>query len=159
MADLWPSVRGTIVVQFAFRSSPLANLFCRCHCLKQLGIGVVLIVSLGCKPKNQNMLVAYVGGDLFLPRISSRSWVVGETKACQIASRTSIPPDKWRDLLLCGSDTQLAWSQTWLRADIKKAIYEAAGEQAVSFDSSGHSSRFTGRWWECRRIAEGISCD
>ena len=46
-------------------------------------------------------------GSLFLPRLSSMSGVVGETKACQIVSRTSIPPDKGMDFLLCSYDTQL----------------------------------------------------
>jgi hypothetical protein len=106
------------------------------------------------------MLVAYAQGDIFLPALRPGSWQVGETRRCEIASRGSLRPDKGRDLLLCGDTTQLAWSQTWLRGDIRNQIYDAAKALKVSFHSAGHSGRKgTSPWWQCGRTSEGIDCE
>jgi hypothetical protein len=66
------------------------------------------------------MLVVYVQGDVFLPDLRPAMWNPGEEIDCEIASRTSTSIDKRGDLLLCGAQTQLAWSQGWLRADISR---------------------------------------
>jgi hypothetical protein len=106
------------------------------------------------------MLVAYVQGDIFLPDLQLGTWNFGETKRCEIASRGTIPPDKRGDLLLCGDKTQLAWSQTWLRGDIKTQIYEAAKTQFVNFHSIGHGGTRGGRvWWQCTKSSAGIDCE
>jgi hypothetical protein len=134
--------------------------FPRRHDLQNIGIGLVFLAATGCRPRNQPMLVAYVRGDVFLPDLRPGSWGVGETTRCQIASRTSSAPDQRGDLLLCGAQTQGAWSQTWLRGDIKTQIYNAATEQVVTFHSVGHDGgRFKPRWWQCRKTPEGISCE
>jgi hypothetical protein len=125
-----------------------------------VGDWISVLAAIGCRPRNQNMLLAYVRGDIFLPDLRRGNWNVGETTRCQIASRTSTAPDSRGDLLLCGAETQGAWSQTWLRSDIKPQIYNAATEQAVRFHSIGHSGgRFGPDWWQCRKTPEGINCE
>lgn len=108
------------------------------------------------------MLVSYVRGDAFSPSPSFRpdNWNFGEAKRCEIASDGSIQPDKGRDLLLCGDSTRMGWSQTWLRGDIKRQIYDAARTLRVNFHSAGHGGgRSKSRWWQCRRTAEGLDCE
>ena len=107
---------------------------------RHLATALLLVIAVGCRPKNQDMLVAYVQGDVFLPVLRAGVWNFGERIDCQVASRTSTSPDKRGDLLLCGAKTQLAWSQTWLRADIKTQIYEAAKRETVTFHSAGHDA-------------------
>jgi hypothetical protein len=129
---------------------------------RQLATGLLLMIAVGCRPESKDMLVAYVQGDIFLPHLRAGIWNVGEGMECQIASRTSIPPDERGDLLLCGAKTQLAWSQTWLRPDIKNEIYGAAKKQTVKFHSAGHpghDGRYSPRLWECSRTPERIDCD
>jgi hypothetical protein len=58
--------------------------------------------------------VACVQGEAFLPDLRAGTWNVHEEMECQVANRTSIPPDERGDLLLCGAKTQLAWSQACL---------------------------------------------
>jgi hypothetical protein len=134
-----------------------------CGLSRQFAIGLLCILAVGCRPKSQNMLVAYVQGDVFLPHLNPGYWAIGEAKWCAIASRYSDPlsPDARGDLLLCGETTQLAWSQTWLRGDIKTQIYEAAKQQAVSFHSIGHngSSRGSSPRWLCRSAPQAIDCE
>ena len=86
-------------------------------------------------------------------------WNEGDVKECQIASRSSIPPDKRGDLLLCGSDTLNAWSVTWLLPGVKSQIYEKTSSFPVTFRSSGHSSRAHDTWWWCKRTLDRIDCD
>ena len=132
---------------------------------RQVGVWLLLVAATGCRPENQNMLVAYVEGDVFLPNLRRGDWRPGEAKLCQIASKeNSVKPDQRGDLLLCGYTTQMAWSQTWLRGDIKTQIYEAAQKQAVNFHSTGNAPG-TG-WslrgspsWLCRSVPRGIDCD
>ena len=119
-----------------------------------------LLALFACRPANQNMLVADVQGDIFLPALHTGNWGVGEVKQCQIASQGSIKPDKGRDLLLCGDSTKLAWSQTWLRPDIKKQIYDAASSAEVRFHSAGHGGgRTESPSWRCTRMIAGIDCE
>jgi hypothetical protein len=130
------------------------------HWLGQLAIALLVIATVGCRPKNQTMLVVYVEGDIFLPKLSAGTWNVGEAQRCQIASRGSVPPDKKGDLLLCGGKTQLAWSQTWLRSDIKSQIYEAATAHPVVFHSMGKpAGRGESPRWSCRKTWEGVDCE
>jgi hypothetical protein len=122
--------------------------------------GVLLLIALGCKPKNQDLLVAHIEGDVFLPNLRAGAWNLDEGLNCQIASRTSMPPDSRGDLLLCGAKTQFAWSQTWLRADIRTQIYDAATKRRVNFQSSGHGGgRVSPPSWLCRRTPDEIDCD
>lgn len=126
----------------------------------QVGIGVFVIASFGCTPKNRNMLVASVEGDIFLPYLRLNAWEYGEARDCEIASMGSVRPDQRGDLLLCGEKTRLAWSQTWLRADIKNQIYEAAKEQPVNFHSSGRpGGRGESPIWRCTRRADRFDCE
>jgi|SRR5580692_9005766 hypothetical protein len=123
---------------------------------------LLLIIAIGCRPKNEEMLVANVQGDVFLPRLSASPWNFGGVMECQIASRTSISPDGRGDLLLCGEKTQLAWSQTWLRPDIKTQIYAATERHAVEFRSVGHpllGNRYKPRSWQCRKTPDRVVCD
>jgi hypothetical protein len=95
--------------------------------------------------------VALVQGDVFLPHLSASPWNFSEVIECQLASRTSIPPDGRGDLLLCGEKTQLAWSQALLRPDIKTQIYAASERLAVEFHSVGHpllGNRSKPRSWQ-----------
>jgi hypothetical protein len=124
-----------------------------------LAIALFLTLGVGCRPENRNMLVAHVEGDVFLPRLRDGRWGPEENVECEIASRTSVSPDDRGDLLLCGTQTQLAWSQTWLRADIKTQIYEAAIEQKVTFHSVGRGGNRGGhRFWQCKRTLGKIDC-
>jgi hypothetical protein len=97
-----------LILGFRDEGSNFEMKLSRHHRLRAVGIGLLLIVAGGCRPQNQNMLVAYVTGDVFLPNLRPGNWNFGETKQCEIASRGSVPPDKGRDLLLCGDSTRLA---------------------------------------------------
>lgn len=133
-----------------------------CSLLGYCTAALLLVIALGCRPKNQDMLVAHVQGDVFLPHLGAGIWNFGEVIECQIASRTSIPTDKRGDLLLCGAKTQLAWSQTWLRPDIKTQIYAASKRQAVEFRSVGHpvlGTRYSSPTWQCRKTTDRIVCE
>ena len=133
-----------------------------CSRLRCCATALLLVIAIGCRPKNQDMLVAHVQGDVFLPRLNAIPWNFSEAIECQIASRTSIPPDGRGDLLLCGEKTQLAWSQTWLRPDIKAQIYAVAERQAVEFHSIGHpllGNRSEPRSWQCRKTQDRVVCD
>lgn len=127
---------------------------------QQLAIVVFLAVFVGCRPANQDMLVAYVEGDVFLPSLRAGHWDFGEDVECELASRTSVLPDDRGDLLLCGAKTQLAWSQAWLRADIKTQIYETAVKQTVKFHSLGRGGNRGGhRFWQCKRAPDEVDCE
>ena len=129
---------------------------------RHLATWLLLTFAVGCRPKSPDMLVAYVQGDVFLPNLRAGVWNVGEGLECQIASRTSIPPEERGNLLLCGAKTQLAWSQAWLRPDIKTEIYSAAKKQAVRLHSAGHpghDGRYSPLLWQCRQSPERIDCD
>jgi hypothetical protein len=127
---------------------------------RQLAIRLLLSIVVGCRPENQNMLVAYVEGDVFLPSLRAGRWDFGEDVECEIASRTSTRPDDRGDLLLCGAKTQLAWSQAWLRADIKTQIYDAAIKQTVTFHSVGRGGNRGGhRFWQCKRAPDEVDCE
>lgn len=129
--------------------------------LGNIGIALALVVGTACRPKNQEMLVAYVQGDIFLPHITPQAWNLGETKECQIASLTSQKPDDRGDLLLCGYCAQLGWSQIWLRRDIEDQIYSSSLKKSVRFHSIGHDrgSRNSDPWWKCQKNIDGIDCD
>jgi hypothetical protein len=128
-----------------------------------LGLGLLLIFATECRPANQTILVAYVKGDVFLPNLESGNWNINEIQECEIASRESVPnkPEEGRDLLLCGEKTQLAWSQTWLREDIRVQIYAAAKKLHVNFRSAGHGGRSRGSSprWQCKKRADGLDCE
>ena len=119
---------------------------------------LLILVAAGCTPKDGTMKVAYM---CFNADYSMRPgiWNEGETKECQIASRSTEPPDKRGDLLICGNSTQTGWSISWLRPDIKSQIYENASTMSVTFHSAGHSSKVQDTWWSCKRIHENVRCD
>ncbi len=87
------------------------------------------------------------------------TWDYGEVKECQIASRSTQPPDNRGDLLLCGPDTEYVWNISWLRPDLKTQIYEGARTFRVTFRSAGRSSRTRDTWWKCQRTPDAIHCD
>ncbi len=123
---------------------------------------MLIVIAGGCRPRDQKLLVANVEGDVFAPALTATSWKLGAGMDCQVASRTSIPPDERGDLLLCGGKTQLAWAQTWLRPDIKNQIYNAAKKEVVQFHSSGgtgHGGKYSPPIWRCKRMPDGIECD
>ena len=123
----------------------------------------ILLVSatlIGCRPKDRDVLVAYVEGDVFLPDLRARPWRIGDSASCYLASGTSVKPDKTGDLLLCGERTQLAWSQTWLRDDIRAQLYANAKTFPVKFHSLGRSpGRYLPPVWICKRMSEVIHCE
>ena len=128
--------------------------------IQRFGIWLALALFTACKPKSQEMLVTYVQGDVFWPDLKPGTWKIGEVQRCEIASRGSEPPDKRGDILLCGEKTQLAWSQTWLRGDIRNQIYDAARKRPVRFSSTGHAADVgDSPWWACRRTPETIDCE
>jgi hypothetical protein len=123
-------------------------------------VGLLFVFVLGCKPSNQSMLVVNVQGDVFLPKLQACTWKIGQTERCEIASRGSILPDARGDLLLCGDKTRLAWSQTWLRSDIKTQIYNAAQIRTVKFHGIGQDGgRGRSPLWTCNWSAAGIDCE
>lgn len=121
---------------------------------------ILLVIALACRPADQELLVAHIEGDVFLPNIRHSIWNFGDSMDCQVASRTSVAPDQRGDLLLCGAKTQLAWSQSWLRPDIRTQIYGAATKQTVKFHSAGHGG---GRGhpisWLCKKTRDEIECN
>jgi hypothetical protein len=128
---------------------------------------LIIIGNSGCKSHvSQEMLVARIGGDIYLPRLCSVDWRREESVDCELASEQfgrswfiqSPAPD---DLLLCGQRTLTAWSVTWLRPDIKTEIYRVADRQGVEFHDAGHSRGWRGshRYWNCRWSSEHIDCD
>jgi hypothetical protein len=127
------------------------------------GVAVWLAVvgSAACGPGNRNVLVAYVHADLFSPfPMKAVVWNYGESVICELASLTSIPPDEKGDLLLCGAQTQFAWSQTPLRGDIKSQIYDNAAMFYVTFHGAGRGGgRFHPVSWKCKRLSTGIDCE
>ena len=133
------------------------------RCLTRLtgaAVWMVLILLEGCRPANGKMLVTCVQGDVFLPNLRSCIWNPGEVLDCEIASRgTQTVPDQRGDLLLCGAQTQMAWSQAGLRGDIKSELYKNARELDVTFHSVGHESgRFGPPIWTCK-MSEIIDCE
>jgi len=128
--------------------------------LGKVSIVLLLLLLGGCRPPNRDMLVVNVQGDVFLPGLQASNWKVGEMAQCEIASRGSVAPDKRGDLLLCGDKTRLAWSQTWLRSDIKDQIYNSAGTLRVKFRTAGRSGgRGRSPWWRCEKTPTGIDCE
>jgi hypothetical protein len=95
------------------------------------------------------MPVAYIQSGYAVYGVKPGAWKVGEVTRCQLASGSTQRPDQRGDLLLCGGQTLTAWSMSWLRADFKSGIYQNTKVYAVTFRSSGYSSR-GGTWWWCR---------
>ncbi len=126
-----------------------------------LAILLILGTAFGCRPKDQTMLVVYVSGDVFLPDLRSSPWIPGKSVDCAIASRTSVQPEKGRDLLLCGRQSQDAWLQgSWLRGDIRSQFYDNARPFFVTFHSNGHAAgRYHPSEWSCTRTPEAIDCE
>jgi hypothetical protein len=126
--------------------------------LKCAAIVMLVILDLGCAPKNTNLPVADMQGNL-ADGLRPASWDYGQIKQCQIASRSTQPPDERGDLLFCGPATLLAWNISWLRPDLKSQIYQNTRVFGVTFRSGGHSSRAHDTWWSCQRMPDGIHCD
>ena len=83
---------------------------------------LLLLASTCCTPRDQTMLVSDVRGNFYYG-FSSGAWDLDEIKECEIASRTSLPPDDKTDLLLCGMDTRQAWKLSWIRRDLRTVVY------------------------------------
>lgn len=128
--------------------------------LHLLALCLALTVPFGCGPKTQQMLVVSVQGDVFLPDLRATVWYADEDKHCQIASLGSVRADSRGDLLLCGNATQLAWSQSWLRKDIRDQIYANATNQTVHFHNGGHpAGEYESPFWLCKKASETIECE
>jgi hypothetical protein len=123
---------------------------------KRCLIWVLLFAHIGCGPKNQDMLVAYVRGN-YAYGMKPGTWDLNEVKECGMANRALLPDKRW-DLLVCGVETQAAWDVVWLRSDTKSQILESARTFAVIFHGSGRSRRdsFQPRVWKCKRTSERI---
>jgi hypothetical protein len=87
-------------------------------------VWVLLLAHIGCGPKNQDMLVAYVRGN-YAYGVKPGTWDLNEVKECGMANRALLPDKRW-DLLVCGAETQAAWDVVWLRSDTKSQILESA---------------------------------
>ena len=70
---------------------------------------LLLLVAVACAPKGGNMQVAFLRGNAAYGMTQDK-WDYGETKECQLASRSSQPPGPRGDVLVCGSETELAWN-------------------------------------------------
>lgn len=119
-------------------------------------LGLLILADVGCRPKNQDMLVAYVRGN-FAYGVKPDTWDIGELKECENTNRAVLLDKRW-DLLVCGAETQAAWEQSWLRSDLKSAIYQSATIFSVSFLSIGRSKYrgYQPRVWQCKRTSEQI---
>ena len=121
-------------------------------------VGLLLLTT--CRPSDKEMLVATTRGDVFSD-IQPRIWRAGEVQQCRVASQwnTSVQPDDRGDLLLCGDSVLSAWSQGWIRKDVKNRIYALAEKRPVHFPVGiGHQSDRWGLWWSCIRRSEQIEC-
>jgi len=132
-----------------------------------LGLGLIYVVSavIGVAaalrpPRNQRVLVAYIQGDVFSHSTSAKVWKYGQSIECVLASGShQFPPDKRGDVLLCGEQTLLAWSQVWLRSDTQDQVYEAARTFDVTFHATIRGRRGFGSSWWCKRLSQGIDCE
>ena len=124
--------------------------------MTRTGIVLLFLLSVGCTPKSGNMQVACMRFNSFY-NLTPASWNYGETKKCQMASRSTQLPDKRGDLLICGEDARVGWSMSYLRSDFKSQMYENAHAVPVTFRSSGHSGR-SDTWWACENLlkASGV---
>lgn len=119
---------------------------------------IALLFSIQRTPKSRMMRVAYVYGDVYFARIYPETWNLGTAQRCQLASRSAPTPNDASDLLLCGETVKLAWQITWLRADVKSAIYDSSRQEMVYFRDSGHSGGRRPSWWDCTRTPSGLDC-
>jgi hypothetical protein len=125
-----------------------------------LCLACLILLDVGCRPPNGDMLVAYVRGN-FAYGLGQDSWEVGKVKECGDTNRDVLPDKRW-GLLVCGAETLSAWDQIWLRPDIKLYIYESAKVFSVAFHSAGRSIRRSGgrNVWDCKRVSErNIDCE
>jgi hypothetical protein len=106
------------------------------------------------------MLVAYIQGDVFSHSINAKVWKNEQSIECMLASGWhQFPPDKRGDILLCGDQTQLAWSQVWLKSDVEDQVYQAARISDVNFHGSGRGIRGKGSAWWCKRLSQSLDCE
>lgn len=126
-----------------------------------LAMWFIILGCAGCTaPKNQKLLVSYIQGDVFSHAASAQVWKDGQSVECVLASRwPQFPPDKRGDVLLCGDQAQLAWSQAWLRSDTKDQVYETARRFDVTFHGTGRAVRGKGPSWSCKRLSQSIDCE
>lgn len=130
-----------------------------------------VISNSGCwSPTSRKMLVARVGGDIYLPHLEGVSWGSDEPVDCELASQQNggfsspfslTPSPAPDDVLLCGNKTLTAWSVTSLRPDIKTEIYRVSEKRSVDFRNSGHGRgvRDSHRYWDCRLTSDHIDCE
>jgi hypothetical protein len=117
---------------------------------------LALLVVLGLRairPRDRVLLVACTNGDVY-SSLSRRPWNAGEIQRCEFATAT----DERGDLLLCGNPVVAAWSQTWIRKDIKDQIYKLAEQRQVYFQSAGESAGRRRIQWSCIRESDYLTC-
>jgi hypothetical protein len=126
-----------------------------------VAVWVIVFLTAACGPRTRRLRVAYLHGDVFSPSpMSSALWSESKNLNCELASETSVPPDQRGDLLLCGAQTEFAWSQTWLRGDIKSQIYDNSAPFTVIFHNGAHGGgRTSPPSWECKKVSTAIDCN
>ncbi len=103
-------------------------------------------------------------GDFFSNSTNRVVWKNGEIVECQLPKSghsLSTWPEKRAEILVCGSQTRLAWGQMWFKGDIRDQIYADATTFDVTFHSTGHPGPKGGygpAWW-CRKVPQGIDCE
>jgi hypothetical protein len=115
----------------------------------------------GCQPKDHDMLVISVQGDVNFPALTMRSWDFGETQKCEIAELASgtAANTETKDILLCGETSFKAWSTLWLKNEIKGQLLQASRRLAVRFHSAGHRKGKNQRFWKCTRTSDWLECN
>jgi hypothetical protein len=122
---------------------------------------LVVVVLTGCGSRSKAMPVSYMEGDF--ESVKAATWEMGEIKKCEMAGRTSSPPDARGDLLLCDVDTWVAWSQGKFNPAMKSAVYDDAKMFSVRIRGAGHDEPWVSgnghdTFWQCKKTADGIDC-
>jgi hypothetical protein len=114
---------------------------------KAAAILAVMVFFAACTHRASDIQVSY-----------SHGWDTGEIKTCERASGTSVTPDSRGEVLLCDSDSQVAWIQSH-----RDAVYEVARMYSVVFLTSGKdepwvSGRGHDTFWQCKKTTSDIEC-
>jgi len=124
----------------------------RAFLLPILMVCLVCIVYMARRPRNRQMQVACVYGDIYRPNLHTEQWDEGAKKKCFLARRTPPTPNNADDLLLCGNTAVQAWNLVWLREDVKKSLYANSVQYQVNFRTFGNGGgRYGSPWWACEK--------